>query len=132
LYGIFPSFFNGSYLKDGKWVDVRYFSDPKFYNRDRALFKKYIPILRKMFDTGWQAVTRARAEPAAVRVERYGPGADGELLFAVYNPAKASTDVHLEIDAAGLGLKIDHSAATALVSDRPLSCRPVGPKIEIN
>ncbi len=115
LYCIFPSFFNGAYMQDGKWVTVHYFTEPKFYERDRPLFRKYIPILRRMFDAGWEPVTLARAEPASVRVERYGSPAKGEVLFAVYNPAKSAADVKLSVEAGALKLN-PAAKATALVS----------------
>ena len=138
LYGIFPSFFDGSYLKDDKWVSVNYFKSPMFYNRDRRHFQKFIPILKKMFDATWQVVTHARVQPSPLQVERYGTAAGGELFFAVYNPAKTESAAQLEVDAVALGLKPDQPAAAGLVSGRSLECRwnegkltiavPLGPK----
>lgn len=131
LYDIFPSFFNGDYMKDGRWEHVRYFNEPKFYNRDRPLFKKFIPILRRMFDAGWQPITYAHAQPTQVRVERYGPSADGELLWAVYNPSTASLEARLTIDAAALKLNSRQPSATGLVSGAALTCRRNGDQIEV-
>jgi hypothetical protein len=131
LYGIFPSFFNGTYMKDGKWVTSHYFTDPKLYERDRPLFKKYIPILRRMFDAGWQPVTYAQAEPAGVRVERYGPGANGEVLFAVYNPT-APVTTKLLVDIGPLKLATPPSSATALVSGARLGCSTSGARTVVN
>ncbi len=126
LYGIFPSFFDGCYQKDGAWVHVHYFKEPAFYNRDRHLFKRYIPILRAMFDAGWKPVTYARTEPTAVRVERYGPAADGAVYLAVFNPTKAPVDTVVRADAARLGLAAERCAARLMVADRDLPVRAQG------
>jgi hypothetical protein len=122
VWDIFPSFFNGAYMQDGQWVRVHYFRDPKFYNRDRHLFRKFIPILRQLFDAGWQPVTHARPQPARVRVERYGPGTDGQLFFALYNPSDATLESQVTVDSEALGLT-PVKTATALVADAPISCR---------
>ncbi len=130
LYCIFPSFFNGTYMKDGKWVTVHYFTDPQFYERDRPLFRKYIPVLRRMFDAGWEPITYARAESPSMRVERYGDPARGELLFAVYNPTKAAVEAKLVVETATLKLP-DDAQATALVSGATLTVQRDGPTATI-
>ena len=53
------------------------------------MFKKFIPILRRMFDAGWQPITHARVQGSSARVERYGSARGSEVLFAVYNPTSA-------------------------------------------
>jgi hypothetical protein len=51
----------------------RYFSNASLYNRDRPVFKKYVPILRAINRAGWQPVTYARVlDDMAVFVERWG------------------------------------------------------------
>lgn len=131
LYCIFPSFFQGDYMKDGEWVGVHYFTDAKLYERDRHLFKKYIPILRRMFEAGWQPVTYATVEPPAVRVERYGPAATGELLFALYNPSDTQAACKLSVDAAPLKLSAAQVSATAVVSGATLTSNRIQDKIKI-
>ena len=128
LYGIFPSFFNGAYMKDGKWVVSRYFTEPRFYERDRPLFRKYIPVLRRLFDAGWQPVTLAWAKPAGVRVERYGPTDGGETLFAVYNPAASAAEVSLSIEPAAAKAE---AKATALVAGTDLLCAREGARLRV-
>ncbi len=125
LYCIFPSFFDGDYLKDGKWQHSRYFEQPTMYERERPLYRKYIPILRRMFDAGWEPVTLARATPKEVRVERYGPRGGGEVLLAVYNPSAADVTATLAIDSPALKLATGVTA-TALVSGAGLTCEQAG------
>ena len=94
-----------------------------------AGFKKFIPILRRMFDAGWQPITHARVQGSAARVERYGSAAGGEVLLAVYNPTSAPLAIQLRIDTAALQLADRQSPASAMVSGAALACRRQGDKI---
>ena len=49
-----------------------YWDNPKWYNRDRPLFKKYIPVIQKLSTAGWEAITYATSDNLSVGVERYG------------------------------------------------------------
>ena len=130
LYCIFPSFFNGDVLEDGKWKTVHFFKDPALYERARPLYKQFIPVLRRMFAAGWDPVTYARALPAEVQVERYGPGAAREVLFAVFNPTQEPAQVKLTVPAAEL--KLDMAAkATALLAPADLPVLPDGDAIVV-
>jgi hypothetical protein len=73
-YGMFPGFFSAN-ASTG-----HYFSRPDLYNRDRPLFKKYVPLVRRVAEAGWQPVTRARSDNPKVYVERWG-----EKLLTVFN-----------------------------------------------
>ncbi|NLY03196.1 MAG: hypothetical protein GXY83_44675 [Rhodopirellula sp.] len=128
VWDIFPSFFNGAYMQDGEWVRVHYFQDPKFYNRDRHLFRQFIPVLRRLFDAGWQPVTRARSQPRQVRVERYGAG--GEVLFALYNGSASPLDARITIEAESLDLTHTREATTLLAGAK-VACRPDGKSLEV-
>src|SRR5262245_43639560 len=66
FYGIYPSFFSPSGLSSNYW------EDSKFYERDRPLFVKYIPLIRQMNTAGWQPIPYARSSDAQVLLERYG------------------------------------------------------------
>jgi hypothetical protein len=49
-----------------------YFTRPELYNRDRPLFKKYIPLCKRVAEAGWEPVTGALSDNASVIVERFG------------------------------------------------------------
>jgi hypothetical protein len=68
FWAVWPSMFSGQNVG----VDVAYFDNPAWYNRDRALFKKYLPMVRKLDEAGWQPVTGASIDPPDARIERYG------------------------------------------------------------
>jgi len=73
-YGMFPGFFSHNASQG------HYFTRPELYERDRALFKKYVPLCRLVAEAGWEPITRARADVARVYVERFG-----ERHFTVFN-----------------------------------------------
>ncbi len=130
LWDIFPSFFNGSYLEEGKWITAHFFKQPELYNQARPLYRQFIPILRRMFDAGWEPVTLARATPANVRVERYGPGNTGEVLLAAFNPTGEPVQAVLtaEVEALGLGAG---GTVTGLVSGAELVSTTNGGKLQV-
>ena len=73
-YGMFPGFFSANASTK------TYFSQPALYDRDRPLFKKYVPLIKRAAEAGWQPVTRARSSNAKVYVERWG-----EKLLTIFN-----------------------------------------------
>ncbi len=129
LWCIFPSYFNGDYFENGKWVIGRFFDKAEIYEPVRPLYKQFIPILRRMYAAGWQPVTVARAEPASIRVERYGGGQGSETLLALYNPGKEPVTATLTVPLKQLGLKA--TGATGLVSATELAATVQGDTLTI-
>jgi hypothetical protein len=72
-YGMFPGFFSADASTE------HYFSQPALYNRDRQLFRKYIPLCKRVAEAGWQPVTKAHSDNRDVYVERFG-----EKLLTVF------------------------------------------------
>jgi hypothetical protein len=73
-YGMFPGFFSHN-ASEG-----HYFTRPDLYNRDRPLFKKYVPLCRRVAEAGWEPVTLCASSDPQVYVERFG-----DRLLTVYN-----------------------------------------------
>lgn len=65
-YGMFPGFFSHN-ASEG-----HYFTRPELYDRDRPLFKKYVPLCRRVAEAGWEPITLARSDDERVHVERFG------------------------------------------------------------
>jgi hypothetical protein len=65
-YGMFPGFFSHN-ASEG-----HYFSRPELYERDRPLFKKYIPLCKLVAQAGWEPITLARSSDERVYLERFG------------------------------------------------------------
>ncbi|MDW8103476.1 MAG: hypothetical protein RMK92_00550 [Armatimonadota bacterium] len=91
FWGIFPSMFSHNAS------DNPYWQNPNWYNRDRALFQKYIPLLRRVAEAGWEPLTHATAEGAWV--ERYG-----KRLLTLFNPESAEREVRVQVDLRALGI----------------------------
>jgi len=73
-YGMFPGFFSHN-ASEG-----HYFSRRELYDRDRPLFKKYVPLCRRVAEAGWEPITQATSSDAHVYVERFG-----DRLLTVFN-----------------------------------------------
>ena len=66
FYGLQPSMFSVDAASNPYW------ENPALYNRDRDLFKKYVPLVREVAEAGWEPVTLARTSNRNVFVERFG------------------------------------------------------------
>jgi hypothetical protein len=66
FYGVFPSMFSADAATKVYW------EDPQLYNAGRPLFKRYIPIIKKLSAAGWEPLTYARSDNPKVYVERFG------------------------------------------------------------
>lgn len=66
-YGFFASFFSPNAALG------HYFSRPELYNRDRPLFKKYVPLCKIISEAGWRPVnTLLASDNPEVFVEQFG------------------------------------------------------------
>jgi hypothetical protein len=114
FYGMFPSMFSHNA------ADNPYWQNPKWYNRDRALFKKYQPLIKRVAEAGWQPITHARCDNPRLFVERFGPGPDGTVYLTLFNDTAQAQSGALVVDIAVLGFKAP-PAVRELVSGEPLA-----------
>ena len=115
FFGLFPSMFSSDAFHD------RYFDDPKYYDRDRPLFKKYVPIILDIAKAGWCPVTQARCSDKSIRIERFGEGPT--VFLSVMNADKAAPrQAEIAFDAAAMALPKREREAVDLFSGRKLSC----------
>lgn len=94
-YGMFPGFFSAD-ASTG-----HYFSRPELYDRDRPLFKKYVPICREVAQAGWQAVTRAVSSHEKVYVERFGED-PRKAFYTVLNDSGEERTVSIRFESENL------------------------------
>lgn len=78
-YGHFPGYFSANAATG------HYFTRPDLYNRDRPLFKKYVPLCRIVSEAGWQPITRAKSSSDEIFVERFGSD-----YYTIFNSDKKS------------------------------------------
>jgi hypothetical protein len=90
FYGMHPSMFSHNASENPYW------ENPKWYNRDRGLFKKYQPLIKRVAEAGWQPLTGARCGNKNIWIERYGNGASWYLTL--YNDTKETQTGLLSLD----------------------------------
>ena len=84
-YGMFPGCFSHN-ASEG-----HYFSRPEIYNRDRPLFRKYVPICKRLSEAGWRPVNGLVAtSDARVFAECFGG-----RYATVFNSAREKVKVRL-------------------------------------
>jgi len=98
FYGIWPGMFSHNA------ADKPYWQNPSWYNRDRPLFKKYIPLVRSVATAGWQPVTEATCNNGGIFIERFGPDAGGAVYFTFLNDTAQPQEGMATINAAALRL----------------------------
>lgn len=83
-YGMFPGCFSPNA------AEGQYFTRPEIYERDRALFKKYVPLCKLLSEAGWRPGTRlVKSGDARVFVERFGGRYITVFNSDMKNPVKA-------------------------------------------
>ncbi len=88
-YGLFPGCFSHN-ASEG-----HYFTRPDIYNRDRPLFKKYVPLCKRLSEAGWRPVnTLVATGDARVFAEQFG-----DRYATVFNSAKETLKVRLTAKA---------------------------------
>lgn len=107
-YGMFPGFFSANA------AEGHYFSRPELYDRHRRLFRKYIPLCKRVAEAGWQPIPLARSDNKEVYVERFG-GA-GPRYLTVFNDSPKSQTATIRLEGAP-------ASSRELVSGRTLRWR---------
>jgi len=87
FYGVMPSMYSANAASDPYW------ENPTFYNRDRPLFKKYLPVIEKISAAGWEPITWAKSDSPAVWLERYG-----RRYVTVHNSTRQAVDTTVSLD----------------------------------
>ena len=113
FYGMFPGMFSHNA------ADNPYWRNPKWYNRDRPLFRKYLPVIKRVAEAGWQPLTKATCDTPNILLERFGPGADGAVFITLLNDTAERQQGIVKIDLASLGLS-GPAKARDLLSGEPL------------
>lgn len=91
-YGMFPGFFSHNASQG------HYFTRPELYDRDRDLFKKYVPLCKLVAEAGWEPITHAHSHDSRVYVERFG-----DKFFTILNDSteRRTVTITLEQKTAG-------------------------------
>lgn len=97
LYGFWPGISTaGGGTEPGYRGMHRYFRDAELLERDRPLWREYMPVFDELNAAGWEPVTHARCEPATVRVERFGT--QRTIYLTVHNPGDEPAAATLSLE----------------------------------
>jgi hypothetical protein len=88
-FGMFPGFFSADASSE------QYFTRPELYERDRPLFKKYIPLCKEVAEAGWQPITKVVSLNDQVFVERFG---NENPVLTVFNDSPEPQTVTLRFN----------------------------------
>ena len=88
-YGMFPGFFSHNASQG------HYFTRAELYDRDRPLFKKYVPLCKRVAEAGWEPITLARSSDPKVYVERFGAGSRWYLTVFNDSPQRRTATITL-------------------------------------
>ncbi|MGC8742758.1 MAG: hypothetical protein ACP5T0_02620 [Verrucomicrobiia bacterium] len=91
FYGFYPSMFSHNAAENPYW------QNPKWYNRDRKLFKKYIPVIKRVAESGWQPITAARCSNSNILLERFGDFRAGKVYITAFTPASTKQQGEIAI-----------------------------------
>jgi hypothetical protein len=119
FYGMYPGMFSHNA------ADNPYWRNPTWYNRDRPLFRKYIPLIRRVAQAGWQPITDARCDNPRIYLERFGPDAQGSTYLTLMNDSAQPQSGEESLEAAALKLR-SPLALTELVGGSPLGLAGLG------
>lgn len=108
-YGMFPGFFSHN-ASEG-----HYFTRPELYNRDRPLFKKYGPLVKRVAEAGWEPLTMARPDQPSFLVERFG-----QDYLTVFNDGAEAAETMLRVLLPGV------TGATDLVNGQETAAQRDG------
>jgi hypothetical protein len=124
FYGMWPSMFSHNAMHDTYW------SRAEWYERDRPIFKRYIPLIRRVAEAGWEPITDAETDSDAVYVERFGPDADGPVFFTLLNDSFEDRSVRLSISTDALGI-IGSAGAEELVTGDETTAESQGDRLTV-
>lgn len=111
FYGFFPGMFSHNASDNPYWQNL------VWYDRDRPLFKKYVPLIKRVAEAGWQPLTLAECDNPQILVERFGPGQGGESYLTLHNETDRRQQGRLQVDWQTLGLKPQPGAKELLAGD---------------
>ncbi len=100
LYGIFPGI-----SSQGNGYDNIYWHDRSAYERDRYLFKKYVPLIKEISKSGWEPIPYAGVDNSNIILERYGNSRLNKIYFTVLNTGSTANNGILTIDSSLLDNK---------------------------
>jgi len=124
FWGFFPGIAScGGGIGWGETIE-RYFLHPELYERDRDLFKTFIPIIRQLSEAGWEPLTFTQSDNSDILIERFGNWTSKNLLFTLKNNTTSTIIANITADAQSLGIQtseLNKVKGQELISNLPIS-----------
>lgn len=98
----------------------------------RELYAKYVPLIRRLAEAGWEPVTHAWNDSKDVWIERFGDGKKGEVFFSVDNSSKEKKTVVVSIDMKSLMLLGKDVVVTDIVNGAKIPAEIQGDKLVLH
>lgn len=119
FYGIWPGFFDEEAAsKDPYWASTK-----RWFDRDRGLFKKYMPLLRQTTAAGWNPIPSARTDNKDIHLERFGLDAQKRLFLTICNESEQSQEGIVKVDFQELRLRPVAEAFELVSGSRQVSAQ---------
>ena len=112
FFGMWPGFFSHNASENPYW------QNPRWYNRDRPLFRKYIPLIKQIAEAGWRPVSHTTSSNHNILVERFGAGSDEDFYLTLFNDTAEAQSGFVAIQTEKLGLAAN-TAPEALLGTSP-------------
>jgi len=126
-YGILPGFFDIS--PSGAHPGSSYWVHPEWYDRDRPLFRRYMPLARELAAAGWSPVADFGAAGDGAYAESFGPGQGGLTFLTVSTDPGEKPEEEQTVKAAlGEGAAPRDGLAVELLTGR---IEPAGREVEM-
>jgi hypothetical protein len=120
LLGYFPGF-NGTYWKT-----------PAAYERDRPVFRQYIPLIRTIVAAGWRPIHGATVSDASLLVERFDQESGDVFYVTAQNTGTSTKTFQITLDAATIGIQSGTVQILELVRNKNLPASRVGPDVRFS
>ncbi len=112
FYGMWPGFFSHNASENPYWLN------PRWFERDRPLFRKFIPLIERVAEAGWRPVPHARCMNPEILIERYGPAKEKGLYLTLFNDTAETQTGMVSVDLKALGLP-GNAAPNVLLGAEP-------------
>ena len=94
------------------------------YERDRALFKQYMPLIKKVVAAGWKPVPYATPSDAAIYVERFDDQVGNTFYLTAQNSSTSTKTFQMTVDGASAAARLRARSRSRSSSATPPSPPP--------
>ena len=106
-----------------------YWSNSTAYERDRPLFKQYMPLIKKVVEAGWKPLPYATPSDPVIYVERFDDQKGDTFYLTAQNTSASTKTFQMTVDGASLQLGSGSITLKELVGNTSLSASRSGSNI---